>query len=1201
MKHKEYTQALKNSGLTVQDKVIFQLSETSDIIAAFWGCILCGVIPVILAVPPSYENISNDINKICQVWELLEHPLIITNEFCKSEVKTLEKWLSNQTLNIKLIEELKAYSPQEYYYINQPEDIAFFSLTSGSTGMSKCIPLTHKNLLSRGRGTNELCGYSKDDIILNWLPFDHIGSISEFHIRCVDLGCDMVYVETDYILSRPLNWLDLINQYRITNSWSPNFAYTLINEALKKEPSQNWNLSCVKFVLTAGEAVSDTTVEEFINKLHNQYKFKKTAVRPAFGMAEMGSGITYYQGTEEHPLLFHTIDKFSLNQTLKRVHPEHPNGTTFTDLGLPISGISIRIVNQDNVLLPEDTIGHLQVKGDAVSPGYYKNPEANKKAFLKDGWFDTGDLGFIKDGHLIITGRSKETIIINGVNYYSHEIETVVDTIEVVEASYTAACAVKEDNSQTDKLALFFSTQLVTSEELKNLLKKIRQKVINNFGINPDYLIPLNKKEIPKTSIGKTQRSQLIERFRQGEFKDIIKEIDILLENNQTIPDWFYRKVWQEKKIFHLKQNLPNGHTLIFLDQLGLGEFLAKQLQEKNLPYITILAGKNYTQLNSNSYTINPTESDHYLSLITSLAQQNHPISNIIHLWTYQTYQGEIDCSEQLEKAQEEGIYSLLFIVQALAKNQYFAKQYIDEKIQLLFISSDSQWVDNHEKIAYEKSPVLGLNKTISQEFSWINSRHIDLPVDGITLNSKLILEELLTLSKEKEIAYRQGKRLVKGLEKVEFSQKNAQKIPFEQGGIYLITGGLGGIGIEISQYLLKNYNARLLLLGTTILPDKKDWNEFIKKEDKYSQKIKHLQTLEKLGGEVIYKAVDIGNLTQLEKAVNEAQNKWQSKLNGVIHLAGIYQEKLIIEQTKQNLSELLRPKVLGTWNLHQLMKKERVMFISFSSLASFFGGATLSGYTAANRFLEHLNDYQQATNVYPSYCYSWTSWQETGMSQGKYTVRSQGYYSVTVQQGLNSFLASLYHHHKQLMIGLDGNKPKIKPYISLFERLEKLTAYYSLKPSSNALKLPSKLYLKDRFATSYSCQLFLKKSFPLNSYGRIDKDILLQEITGKNDKEWIIPRNDTETKIAQIWQEILNIQKISIHDNFFELGGHSLLASQVISRLHNTFSVHLSLKNLLDYPTIANLGQIIEVLKMTQNAKILLRKTEKDYEEGEL
>ncbi len=1189
---------LKKSGLQPKDKVILQLSTTCEIIPTFWGCILGGFLPVILAVPPSYEQKNNDINKICQVWQLLDHPLIISNESRQGDVQKLEKWLSNQNLNIATIEQLKAHSPEETYYPSQPDDISFFSLTSGSTGMSKCIPLTHKNLLSRGRGTNELCGYSEDDIILNWLPFDHIGSISEFHTRCVDLGCEMIYVETDYILARPLNWLDLIDKYRITNSWSPNFAYNLINEALKKDPSQTWDFSCIKFVLSAGEAVSNQSVEEFINKLHDQYNLPKTAVRPAFGMAEMGSGVTYYQPTEEHPFLFHTIDKSSLNKTLKRVYSEHPNGTTFTDLGLPISGVSIRIVNQDNQLLPEDAIGHLQVKGDAVTSGYYKNPEANEKVFLKEGWFDTGDLGFIHNGHLILTGRSKETIIINGVNYYSHEIETVVETIEEIEASYTAACAVQDTHSQTDKLAIFFSVENVNDEELVQLLKTIRQKVINSFGINPDYLISLNKDKIPKTSIGKIQRSQLSKRFVEGEFQEILKKLDILLENDQTNPDWFYRPTWQIKAPLYNNNKLRSGYTLIFLDKLGLGELIAKNLAEKNLPYVTISAAENYAQVNDYSYTINPLKSKHYDRLIESLAQQNEGINNIIHLWTYQSYQGEISDPEQLEKAQNEGIYSLLLIIQALNKVEKIKKK--EQNIKLLFVSSYSQKIQELDYLAYEKSPVLGLIKVISQENPWLNSRHLDLPINDKTINSSYILQELECLSKDKEIAYRQGKRFVKGLEKVNLRQETNQQLPFKQEGFYLITGGLGGIGLEISQYLLKNYQARLLLIGTSKLDESNQQDYSLENGQKVTEKIKRLQTLKNLGGDIIYKTVDVGNLTELKQEIQQVKNHWQSKLDGVIHLAGNYQEKLLTEQTLDSLANILRPKLLGTWNLHQLLKKEEGFLLSFSSLASFLGGATLGGYASANRFLEHLNDYQQLENLYPSYCYSWTTWQNTGMNKGKHIVNSQGFYSATVQQGLNSLLASLYRNQRQLMIGFDGKHPKIKRYLPECEGLKTLTAYCTLKQPLTDFNLATQLMLKDRFATPYNCQLKPQKSLSLTPNGQVDKEQLWLRIKGKTDQQWIAPRNETERKIAQIWQEVLNTQTISIDDNFFELGGHSLLASQVISRLRQCFGVELSLQNLLEYPTIASLGKTLEVLNTLQN-KSKNDISEEDYEEGEI
>ena len=1195
---------LQKQGLQAQDKVILQLSENYDIISAFWGCILGGFIPVIISVPPSYKDFNNEIHKICQVWQLLDDPIIITNQSCQQEIKHLEQWLPNQTLSLSFIEELKTYSPHQPP-ISQLDDIAFFNLTSGSTGIPKCIALTHKNVISRARGTNIICEHQNDDVILNWLPFDHIGSISDWNIRCVELGCQMVYVQTEYILGRPLNWLDLINQYRITHSWAPNFAYNLINEALKKEPDQNWNLDCVKFFLAAGEAVSGQAVGEFINTLHLQYNLKKTAMRPAFGMAEMGSGITYYQPTEQQPLLFHTVDKSSLNSSLKRVHPEHPKGATFTDLGLPIPGISIRIVNTDNSLLPEETIGHLQVKGEPVSPGYYKNPEANQDAFLKDGWFKTGDLAFISNGHLVITGRSKETIIINGVNYYSHEIETVVETIDEVEASYTAACGVHDPSNSTDQLALFFSAETFDHQHLAELLKKIRRKVINTFGVNPEYLIPLNKTEIPKTSIGKIQRSQLTKRFANGEFNSILKEIDLLLENANTLPDWFYRKVWRPRSPVNLKPELSKYCSLIFLDSLGLGASLAEKIQGQNLPCITVLAAEEFSQISQNCYTLRPGTANHYQQLMASLSERKIILVNIIHLGTYQDYQGEISTIEQLEKAQEKGTYDLLFLVQSLAKIHD-----LKSKIQLLFVSSYSQFVIETDETAYEKSPVLGLIKTLAKELPWLNTRHVDLPLDNPEINVSYLLQELSVLSKEREIAYRNGKRLIAGLEKVNLLQHNQQELPFKLGGIYLITGGLGGIGRQIAQYLLKNYQARLLLIGKTPLPDKHLWSEYLKVEDQLSLKIKNLQALETLGGQVIYQAVDVANFTEVKQAVEQVKKQWQGELDGVIHLAGIYKDCLLLEETQEGLATIIRPKVIGTWVLHQLLKESQGIFISFSSLASFFGGAALGSYAAANSFLESLNSYQKSKNLFPSYCYSWTTWQETGISQGyqmQYITRSQGYYDMTVQQGLDSFLTSLYHNQGQLLIGLDGSNSKINRFTSLSEGCQKLTAYYTRKPTVQSVNLPNYVSLKDRFGTSYQCPLVQRQSLPIKDNGDIDKRQLIKELQGKENSELIAPRTETERQVANIWQKVLNLSQIGIHDNFFELGGHSLLASQVISRLRDVFSVELSLHRLLEYPTVASLAQTIEVLNVAKNTKsasksgTVMTTASENYEEGEL
>ena len=322
-------------------------------------------------------------------------------------------------------------------------------------------------------------------------------------------------------------------------------------------------------------------------------------------------------------------------------------------------------------------------------------------------------------------------------------------------------------------------------------------------------------------------------------------------------------------------------------------------------------------------------------------------------MWNYQEYSGEINSLEALEETQNLGIYSLLFLVQALAKVQG-----AEHAVQLLFVSSYTQSTQPTDKVAYEKSPVLGILKTIPQEIPWLNCCHLDLQPNQGEENGNFILQELQVLSKEQEIAYRDGKRLIAVLEKVDLQKHSKQQIVLKQGGMYLITGGLGGVGVEIAKYLIKSFNAKLLLVGRTPLSNQNLVSDI---STDISAKIQAYQELKQLGDAVIYEAVDICNLSKLQQVVEQTKLRWGCKLEGVIHLAGIYHEHLLLDETRQSLTTILRPKVFGTWVLHQmLVNQKQGVFISFSSLMSFFGGATIGGYTAANTFLESLNQYQR-------------------------------------------------------------------------------------------------------------------------------------------------------------------------------------------------------------------------------------------------
>lgn len=1177
---------LRKLGLKPQDQVIFQLECNHDIISAFWGCLLGGFVPIILGVPPTYRESNHGVDKICHVWELLDHPLILTTEALQESVKTLSQWLS-AGLKVGTIEAIKTNNRDQNYHPSKPDDLAFFNLTSGSTGVPKCIGLTHWNLISRAIGTNLLCKHEREDVILNWLPFDHIGSISDWHIRCVLLGCKLIYVPKEHILERPLNWLELIDKYRITHSWAPNFAYALINDVLIQKPEKKWNLEGVKSLVTAGEAISSKAVEEFIEKMA-AYGFKKTVLRPAFGMAEMGSGITYYQPTEENPLKFHAVDKSFLNEAIKGVSSEYPNSTTFTDLGSVIPGVSIRIVDNENSLLPEYAIGRLQVQGDAVSPGYYRNPEANKEAFLEDGWFNTGDLGFIANGNLVLTGRAKETIIVNGANYYYHEIEAIVEEIEEVEVSYTAACAVKDARGATEKLAIFFNTSCSNDDWLIELIKKIRQTVVNKVGLNPDYLIPVEKEVIPKTAIGKIQRLQLAKRFEAGEFNHIIKRI-VVTENTLTLPDWFYRKIWCQKEALTLNPVPQTASTLVFLDKLGLGTFLCGELNRRlKQPCVSVEAGSEFAFLGLVSeaggdrvqrFRINPNEPDHYLRLLESLAVSDR-IAQILHLWTYDEYSREVESVEALQQAQEQGSYSLLFLIQALAKVQGS-----EHPVRLQVISSHTQCTSPSDEIAYEKSPVLGMLKTITQEMPWLLCRHVDLPLDQADINGAYILRELRAVKGDPEVTYRNGQRLVPRLEKVNLLKSSAQALPFQRGGMYMLSGGLGGIGVEIAKYLLQHYDARLLLVGRTALPERSEWEFHLEQADAVCERIKAYLALEQLGGKISYEAVDICDGAKLQQVVDQAQSHFSSRLDGVIHLAGVFQECLLAEETQESLLETLRAKVLGTWVLHQLIKDQpQAVFICSSSVNGFFGGAMVGAYAAANSFLDCFSQYQKSKHSLRSYCFSWSQWDGVGMNRGtlmKDLSRARGYQPITAEQGLHSLLVGLYHEQAHLFVGLDGGNRHIRQHTKTKSaRVQKLSAYFTSRSDQVSLSRLQELVVPDRFGVPSTCDFVPIAQMLLTEMGEIDREHLATRDCGvrRATTERVLPQTALERRLAGIWKQVLGVKQLGVYDNFLELGGDSLRAMQIVSQLRVAFSLELPLRSfLVECSTIAKLALLIE------------------------
>ncbi len=485
---------LSKNGLKPGEFVVLQLPKNADLIAAFWSCILSGCVPVLVPVQLSADHQPTPLSgALALLKQAAEQVAVLT-------CQTLSQALGNNAL---IIETLRREIEVSSFAANDepnPDGLALLLLTSGSTGTPKGVMLTHQNLRVSAYGMASANTLSATDITLNWMPLEHVASLVMFHITEVYLGCDQIHVAREQVLKDPLVWLDLLEKYQVSATWAPNFAYGLVNDQANAIAKRQWNLSCVRWTGNGAEAVVGQTARRFLQLLA-PHKLSSTAVSPGYGMSETCSGIVHSR-------------QFSLT-----------TDSEFVTVGTPIPGVSLRIVDENNQVLPEEIVGRLQIKSLTVMAGYYQRPDLNAEVFT-DGWFDTGDLGLLKEECLTITGRQKDVIILNGVNYYSHDIESVVEELEGVEVSFTAACGVRSSEDATEQLAIFFNPyEDLSIEEIVDLAKQIRAKIVNQIGISPAYAVLLAQEEVPKTAIGKIQRSQLASRFNKGDFQSQTQRI----------------------------------------------------------------------------------------------------------------------------------------------------------------------------------------------------------------------------------------------------------------------------------------------------------------------------------------------------------------------------------------------------------------------------------------------------------------------------------------------------------------------------------------------------------------------------------------------------------------------------------------------------------------------------------------------------
>lgn len=470
---------MRVAGARAGDKVVLQIGTDPELLATFWACVLGGFVPVpVTTSPPPNSRLSAD-QLLAGVWGMLGNARVVTGQPIEQDAAVAGSWLGTVGM-------LRAGPAVTDFHRGEPDEPAAFLLTSGSTGLPKAVILTHRNIISRSVATAQVRGLSMANRSFNWMPLDHVGGLIMFHVRDVLLGCHQVHARIKWILADPLRWLDAISEYRCDTTWAPNFAFGLVVDRAHEMAGRSWDLSCLRYIMNGGEPITARVARRLLSLLA-PFGLPSSAMHPGWGMSETSAGV---------------VDcVFSMDTS--------SDEDRFVSVGVPHPGVSLHVVDQNGAIQPQGVIGRLQVSGLPVTSGYHANPEQNRQSFTLDGWFKTGDLAFIANGMLTVTGRADDVIELGGVTYYGHEIETAVEELPFVEPSYTVVCQLAEAGD--DGLAIFYHPRSGIASDLEN--HTVIELVANRFGLRASYAEPVSRDEIPKTGIGKRKRAQLLERL----------------------------------------------------------------------------------------------------------------------------------------------------------------------------------------------------------------------------------------------------------------------------------------------------------------------------------------------------------------------------------------------------------------------------------------------------------------------------------------------------------------------------------------------------------------------------------------------------------------------------------------------------------------------------------------------------------------
>ncbi|MBI3927976.1 MAG: AMP-binding protein [Armatimonadetes bacterium] len=495
-------------GVVPGERVGIMLPTEIGFLSAFFGCLWAGAVAVPLYPPFRLDQVEDYVLRQASILNLAGIRHLISFPRARAIVPLL-RMTAPCLEKVMTVEELRGEPPPP-----RPHRLALIQFTSGSTGLPKGVTLTQENLLANIRAYGQALELEQGDVTVSWLPLYHDMGLIGTLLGSIYHGQPLALMPPQDFLARPSRWLAAVHRYRGTISAAPNFAYEICARKIPDEELEGVDLSCWRVALNGAEAVRADTLQRFAERFA-ACGFDRTALFPAYGLAEASLAVTF------PPVGRGPVVESIARERLERDGTALPVETAGLDEGVlavvscgrPLPGMEVRIVGSRGRALDERRQGLIEFRGPSAMEAYYGNPEATRQAIGEDGWIHTGDLGYLADGELYVTGRRKDIILKAGRNLHPEDIEAAVAEVEGVRRGCVAAFGVPRAEQGTEDLVVVAESRSPNAE----LERAVAQQVTRSVGIPPDRVLMVSPHTVPKTPSGKIRRAECRERLLRGQ------------------------------------------------------------------------------------------------------------------------------------------------------------------------------------------------------------------------------------------------------------------------------------------------------------------------------------------------------------------------------------------------------------------------------------------------------------------------------------------------------------------------------------------------------------------------------------------------------------------------------------------------------------------------------------------------------------